>query len=329
MPAMTPERTHLAGLALALVASILLGTAVAVSRYAYDAGASGIAVAGFRTFTMTLVFAFVLRISGQGWAMPRELVPLAILNGTLMAGMAYGVVGSVEFISVGLASLLFFTFPVIIAVIVMAVGIERVSPFRICLLALAFTGLAIMLGASISGVDLRGVACALVAAMATALNAVLVARCFQRVSVMVLTFHFSLVALVVLALAAVFVADVRLPDTASGWGGLLGVAAFQVVATPMYLYAMMRSGALQVGMVANVQPVTSIVEAWVLFDEVLGLLQALGGALVLIAIAVMQWSDHRERRRAVAAPPVAFGGEIPVPPGGPSEASEASPHARP
>lgn len=294
---MTPDRVHFTGLALAALAAVLLGSAVAVSRFAYDAGASGIAVSGFRTVVMTLVFAVVVRMSGHGWRLPRELVPVAVLNGVLMAAMTYGNIGAVEFISVGLASLLFFTFPVVIAVIVMALGIERVSFVRLACIAVAFAGLAIMLGASLGGADWRGMAFALTASLATAANAVLVQRCFQRVGVMVVTLHFSFVSMIVLLLVAAFVAEVRWPDSAAGWGGVAGVAVFQALATPMYLYAMTRVGALQVGMVANVQPVTSITEAWVLFDEVLGALQALGGALVLSAVAFMQWNDLRERRR--------------------------------
>lgn len=298
---MSPDRTHLTGLGLALLAGVLLGTAVAVSRFAYDAGASGIAVSGFRTVVMTCVFAVVVRVTGAGWRLPRELVPVAVFNGVLMAAMTYGNIGAVEFISVGLASLLFFTFPIVIALIVMALGMERVSLVRLVCIGVAFTGLAIMLGASLGGADWRGIAFALTASFATAVNAILVQRCFQRVGVMVVTLHFSFVSMIVLLFVGAFVAEVRWPETAAGWGGVFGVAAFQAMATPMYLYAMTRVGALQVGMVANVQPVTSIAEAWVLFDEVLGALQALGGALVLAAIAAMQAWDLRARRRGQAA----------------------------
>ena len=52
------------------------------------------------------------------------------------------------------------------------------------------------------------------------------------------------------------------------------------------------------GIVTNIQPVTSIFEAWALFDEMLGLLQALGGAIVLLSIAFMQWADLRSGGRS-------------------------------
>ena len=214
------------GLIAALLAGMLFGTAVAVSRYAYDAGASGILVAGFRSIIVVVVLAAVVKIAGHSWSLPRSLIPLVISNGILMAVMTYGNIGAVEFISIGLASLLFFTFPVIIAVLVIILHIERVSLAKLIAIGLAFAGIAAMLGASIGSVDWRGTAFSLVAALATAVNAIMIARYFTRVNILVATLHLSIVALITLVLIAAFVAEVRLPSTPSGWWGVIGFGMF-------------------------------------------------------------------------------------------------------
>ncbi len=46
---------------------------------------------------------------------------------------------------------------------------------------------------------------------------------------------------------------------------------------------------------ANLQPVISIVAAYLLFGEVLTWLQSAGAVLVLGGIMLMQWSDLRRR----------------------------------
>lgn len=279
--------------AVALVAGAILGTAVVVSRYAYDGGASGIVVAMVRSVIMAVAVAIGLKVAGISWRLPRDLIGIAAVNGTLMAAMTYGNIGAVEFISVGLASLLFFTFPIIIAVLVIALRIERVRPPKLAAIGLAFIGLAIMLGASLGNVDIRGTILSLVAAFATAINAILVVRYFRTTNVFVATLHFSLYGLFVLVCIACLFADVRLPQTASGWAGVFGVGVLQTIGTPMYLYAIARIGALKAGMATNVQPVAAIAEAWLLFGEVLTLPQAFGGVLVLAAIGIMQWLDLR------------------------------------
>ena len=292
---MEHDRSQAIGLFAALLAGVLFGTAVAVSRYAYDAGASGILVAGFRSIIVVVVLAAVVKVAGHSWSLPRSLILLVISNGILMAVMTYGNIGAVEFISVGLASLLFFTFPVIIAVLVIILRIERVSLAKLIAIGLAFAGIAAMLGASVGNVDWRGTAFSLVAALATAVNAIMIARYFTRVNILVATLHLSIVALITLVLIAAFVAEVRLPSTPGGWWGVIGVAVFQAAGTPLYMVALARIGALKAGMATNIQPVTAIFEAWVLFGEVLSVLQALGGAMVLIGIALMQWIDLRGR----------------------------------
>ena len=87
------------------------------------------------------------------------------------------------------------------------------------------------------------------------------------------------------------VGEVRFPLTLSGWLGAIGVGVLQGIGTPMYLYAILKIGALKTSVVTNIQPLTSVTEAWVIFDEVLSFFQAIGGILVLAAIAVMQWAE--------------------------------------
>lgn len=284
-----------------MLTGVILGTAVTVSRFAYLADASGIVVTLFRGVFMVLVLGVGLKLSGHRWPLPKRLVPLAMLNGLLMAIMTYGNIGAVEFISIGLAALLFFTFPIMIAVIVLAFRIEKVNPIKLLAITVAFIGLAIVLNASISAVDWRGPALSLTAAAATAINAVLFARYFKTINVFITTFHFSVYALISLSLFALFmsytsIGEVRPPLTLSGWMGALGVGVLQGIGTPMYLYAILKIGALKTGMVTNIQPLTSVTEAWVIFDEVLSLVQALGGVLVIASIAVMQWADLRREK---------------------------------
>lgn len=298
---MDRDRDQFVGLAAALACAVLLGSAVAVSRFAYDGGASGVVVAVSRCAMTIVILGIGIRLTGRGLGLPQGLLALSIVNGVLMGAMTYGNIGAIEFIPVGLASLLFFSFPVMIAVLVMLFRIEHVSVPKLFAVALAFIGVAVMLGVSVGSVDGRGTSLSLMGAMATAVNAILVAYYFRTTNVFVMTFHFSIWALVFLVVLGITVAEVRLPVTAGGWSGIAGVAVLQGIGAPVYFYAIARIGALKTGMVTNIQPPVSIFEAWVLFDEVLGALQALGGALVLVAIGFMQWVDLRARRGGAAA----------------------------
>ena len=212
---------------------------------------------------------FVLRIMGRSLRIPRKLALTSLVNGVLMGIMTFGNIGAVEFISIGLASLLFFTFPIIIAVLVIAFRIEHVTWPKVLAIVVAFVGLATMLGDAVGDVDGRGVALALMGAAATAVNAILVGRYFRDVDVFVMTFYFSIGAFCFLVLLAATITEVRFPETAIGWGGVLGVAILQSIGTPLYFYAIAKIGALKTGIATNIHPVTAVFEAWILFDEML------------------------------------------------------------
>lgn len=275
--------------------------AAVTSRYAYADGANGLFVAIVRSVIMVAAVAVGLRLRGIGLGLPRELYGLAMLNGVLMAAMTWGNIGAIEFIAIGLAQLLFFTFPIIIAVLVIVLRLETVQPAKLVLIALAFAGMALMLGTSLGTVDWRGTALALMAAFATAANALVVMRWFRGVNVFVATVHFSLWGLVALVALGSTAVAVRMPDGNAGWIGAVGVGVLQTIGTPMYIYCIARIGALRTGMGTNVQPVAAIALAWLLFGELLTPEQAVGGAIVLGAIAAMQWTDLRRQARSVAA----------------------------
>ena len=143
--------------------------------------------------------------------------------GLLMSMGFYGNIGAVEFISIGLTALLFFTFPPLIACIQAVLDRAWPAPAKVVALATAFAGLATMLGASLGASDPRGVALVLGAAIAVALNSVGIVRLVGHVSPLVAMFHMA----------------------------VFGVIALQCVSLPLYFVAIARIGALKTAMLAN------------------------------------------------------------------------------
>ena len=284
------------GTALALLSAIGLGLAVAVARYAYEGGTNGLTVVSIRSLVLVAGLYVYCRATGRSLRLRRTDRRRCAVLGVLMVMGFYGNVGAVEYISIGLTALLFFTFPPLIALI-QAVG-DRAwpAPVKVVALATAFTGLATMLGASLGASDPRGVAMALGAAVGVALNSVGVVRLLGHVNPLVAMFHMAVTATVVLVALTVVTGSIQWPVTGAGWAGSCGVVVLQGVSLPLYYLAIVRIGALKSAMLSNVQPVTSIIAARALFGELLGAAQIAGGAMVLAGIILMQWHDARARR---------------------------------
>ena len=307
MPAGTPTRTpdrprilhpgDAHGVALALLSAVGLGLGIALARYAYEGGTNGLTVAAVRSLVLGAALFVYSRATGRSLGLRRADRWRCAWLGLLMSMGFYGNIGAVEFISIGLTALLFFTFPPLIACIQAVLDRAWPTPAKVAALATAFAGLATMLGASLGASDPRGVALVLGAAIAVALNSVGIVRLVGHVSPLVAMFHMAATAAIALPALALATGSVQLPASGTGWAGMFGVIALQCVSLPLYFVAIARIGALKTAMLANIQPVTSIVAARALFGELLGAAQLAGGAMVLAGVMLMQWHDARTRRR--------------------------------
>jgi drug/metabolite transporter (DMT)-like permease len=288
-------KINVQGFLCALLAGTFLAGAAVVSRYAYEGGTDAITLVTIRTLIVVLCLGFSLWIAKIDCTLPKHLIKPTIVNGVLFVFMTLGYLGSIKFIPVGLATLIFFTFPVIIAVLVFFFGIEELSPKKIIAIVVAFSGLILMLGSSAEIMDWRGGALALIGAVATAFNAIQIRQHFTTQNPFVTALHISCLSLIALIVICLLVGSLQIPATAEGWGGTVGVGLFQSVGTPLYLYAISRIGALKAGMAVNIQPIVAVSAAWILFDEILKFQQAVGGAIVILSIVSIQLIDYKKK----------------------------------
>lgn len=288
-----PDPTDGVGIAITLTVAVGFGLAIAVSRFAYEGGTNGFTVASFRACVATLVVLALCLITGRNLRVSRrEWLHLTGL-GVLLSVLFYGNVGAVEYISVGLTALLVFTYPTMIATMEAVLTRTVPAPAKAIALATAFAGMFLMLGVSLGSSNPFGIALALGAALAAATNAVWYVRTVRHVDSVVATLHMTVSATVTVLVISVPNDSFVLPVTGSGWGGLVGAAALQAGLAPLYFAGIARVGALKSGMLGNIQPVTSIVAAFLLFGEWLSPIQLLGGTMVIAGILIMQRHDAR------------------------------------
>lgn len=192
-----------------------------------------------------------------------------------------------------MAALLFFVYPPLVAVFIALLDRRRIGFLKALALVFSFVGLALMLGVDFEGIDWRGVALALAAGIGCAVNAVWIARVMHGIDVLVLTFYMTAVGAVLLVVATIGAGGVTLPTSSVGWWGALGVVLCQGCSIPFFYASIPRIGLEKAAMLNNLQPVSSILLAYLLFAELLTNVQILGGAMVLGGILLMQWQDRR------------------------------------
>lgn len=218
---------------------------------------------------------------------------------TVLIGFAMGAIGystqaglyltAVSRTDASLVTLLFSTYPVLVMVGAIALRRDRASARRMIALVTALAGIALVLdGVSQGHVDPLGAA--------LALGSALVYTCYILVGERVADAHpLPLTAVVCTgagvtsALRALIGGHAVVHTTLAGWSWLLAVVLVSTVGAILLFFAgLARVGPTETSLLSVLEPVVTVMGAALVFGERLGVAQALGGALVLAAVVLVQ-----------------------------------------
>lgn len=291
--AQAAARDRAVGFGLAFTASIGLGLAIAVARIAFEGGTDGQSVATVRAWFVVAVVGLWCLASGRGLAVGRTTWLHCLGLGTLLAYMFFGNIGAVKYIPVGVAALLFFVYPPLVAVFNAVLDRRWPGMLRMTAFLVAFGGLFVMLGVDHAHLDPVGLALGLGAGVACGFQVTWIGRVMKGRDPLVVMFHMALVAAVVLSVAVPMVTGVTPPVTTAGWLGAAGVVLLQGCSIPLYFASIPRIGTETSAIINNLQPVTSIAAAYLLFGEAMTAAQVGGGGMVIGGILLLQLAARK------------------------------------
>ena len=251
---------------------------------ALTGGSNPLTVVTLRTVMATLLVLTWLRFAGVPLAISRRdagralivAVPLALNNYMLNAAMGE--------IPVPLAVLIFYLWPALTTAASWMTGRE---PFRwrtAAGLALAFAGVALALNVELTAAQAKGVWLALGASVCWSVSFLLTGYYFRGRDTRAPTFHMSLMVLGFFLAAWLAGGEVRLPGTAPGWTGIVGVGFFYAFALIGLFAATASIGPARSGFYMNFEPVASVLLAALILGQRLAPVQLAGAALVISAL---------------------------------------------
>jgi drug/metabolite transporter (DMT)-like permease len=171
-----PARHRLIGVSLVLLSGAAIAVVPTSAKLAFEAGANALTVVTLRGVVGMALLALFMATSGQSFRLPgRTLAPCAAA-GLAHAIVAYGFTGSVAYIPVGLAVLVYATHPILFALAVHWRGRERLTPRRLALAVAVLTALTLVLGGGLQEPDAGGMALAALASLAVCVVILLGAR---------------------------------------------------------------------------------------------------------------------------------------------------------
>jgi drug/metabolite transporter (DMT)-like permease len=263
-------------------------------KLAYGDGATVGTLLAVR-FVLAAALFWALVLAGGAARELRALAGRDIGVGLAMGGCGYALqagcyFAALERIDASLLSLLLYTFPAIVAAAAVALGRDRMDSRRLAALGLALGGLAMVVaGAGAGALDPLGAALGLGAAVVYSTYILVSDGIVARVRPRVLSALVCTGAAASLTVGSALLGELRPGElTAAGWGWLACLAVVSTVASISLFFAgLRRVGPTTASILATIEPLVTVLLAFLVFGETLGVVQVVGGGLVLAAALVL------------------------------------------
>lgn len=280
------------GALLCILSAAGFGTMAIFGKLAYeqDVGVGDLLLVRFALATVILLA--IARARGALGGLSRRAVLVALALGAVgyatQAGLFFSALDRMD---ASLLALILYTYPVFVCVAAVALGRERLSARRILGLVGATAGAALVLAGAASGsFDTLAAAMGFGAALAYTTYILVGDRIVSGISLLALAALVCTGATVTFALAAVVRGGPELGFGAAGWGWIAAIALVSTVFAILTFFAgLERVGPSAAAILSVFEPVVTVALAAVAFGESLAAIQFAGGALVLVAVVVMQW----------------------------------------
>lgn len=311
------DRRTLGGIALVLVSSAGYASGSVLAAPIYQTGIDWLGLLVWRfLFGAALGWLWVLASAERRARlrrMPRRAIVVALALGALFTGNAGTYYASLQTVPAALASVLVYTYPVMVAVLSLRFATRLPGPRPWIALALAVAGVVLALG----GIEVEtappveGIALVLLSAAIYSVFIILSARLSgerrDRIAAeapveatpagdaAVTTAIMMSATAGVFALGSVVLGRPAVPAAVpqDAWAGLFAtgfVASFLAIQT--FYAGARRIGAARAALVSTIEPLIIVVLAWIFLDQVLAPIQLVGAALILGGVVIAQTSPR-------------------------------------
>jgi drug/metabolite transporter (DMT)-like permease len=281
---MNPVKPNHTGIIFALITAISLGVITTQAKIFYSGGGNAMTLMLMRFLISTLVFGLLIRARGRVFNIdPQQRLPVFML-GLVWSGAMICYLLSVETISVSLAVLILYTYPLLVLAYSVLLKLISPSPLLISIFCLAFLGLYLALSGGPVKLDSSGLMFSSLAALGAAYTFIKGARIAPRLNPLIMTFWINTVGLVMIV-PLVFT-QFSLSTATSGLIALAAATLFYLIAILCQFETLARLPAATAALILNLEPVVSILLAAIVLQEHMSGLQWLGVALVISVLFV-------------------------------------------
>lgn len=274
--------------ALVLLSAAGFGSSAVFAKAAYASGLNPSTMLALRFLIAAMLLLPLVWLGG--WRLPRgRLLAGYMLMGLMYTAQSQGYFTALLYASSGLCAMLLYAYPVLVTVLALLLGWERLDRRMLALMVLAVAGMAVTLGGKLQGQPI-GIALALMAAGVYAVY-ILFGNSLSKSAENI---HPLAACVVILGTAGVantgmaLWQGIALPATATGWLAVCAIALFSTaVAIAAFFAGVAQIGASKASIISTFEPVVTMAFGVGMLGEKVSGTQLLGGLMVLAAVILL------------------------------------------
>ncbi|HEV2642993.1 MAG TPA: DMT family transporter [Candidatus Elarobacter sp.] len=246
----------------------------------------------------------------QGKLVAHVSVPLLLAGGIGQALITYLSLRALDYIPVAPLAFLFYTYPAWVAIVSAVRRVDRITPVRAVALVIALLGVSVIVGPPVgsghaASLHPMGIALALASAIAYGVYLPAVSTLQRGIEPMVAALHVIAGATVTFAIGALLRGEIAAPVTLVGAAGIGTLALVSTVGAFWLLLAGLAIlGPVRTAIVATVEPFFTMLLGAVVLHDMLNVRTGLGGALIALAVIVIQRAPNTHVLGQATAPGV-------------------------
>lgn len=282
----TPGRLY--ALAPGIVAATSFGVGDTFAKVALASGTDVLTLALTRGIAGIGILFLYLHVGAPPVpALPRARA-IALALGVLFAVIIYGLFRAIELITVPMAVLTYFIYPLLTGIAGAIFGVERLGWQGGLAAIVAFFGLALTIGAYPHQLAIAGVGFAVGAAVCRTAFLLIARTELQKLDPRLTTWYSLISSTAIFAIAAVATRNWQTPQTAGGWIAILVVSVCTAVATLTLYISTVRIGPFRSAVIMNLEPLLATLLSAALLGDVITPVQSIGAAVMLAAVVAFQ-----------------------------------------
>ncbi len=277
---------RVSGVLFVLFSATGFGAMAIFGKVAFGSGASTVTVLFLRFLSAGTLMIALMAVLRLPWPRGRDLVILITMGAFGYAGQSFCFFSALHHATAGLTGLLLYLHPSMVIIGSAVIGRQKMTLTKVLLALGSLLGILLTVSNGLAGTP-EGIAFGIAAALVYTVYILVGEKVTSR------TGAISASCVIMLSAAAIFgmamvIEGPFFPKETVGWLAVAAIAIFSTLMPIVFFFAgMRRIGANDASTLSTLEPVVTLFLAYFFLGEVLGPIQSLGAAIVIVAVVIL------------------------------------------